>query len=84
MSDDAANDTAYLTAIVPVMRSLGVTEFGVVKLGPTPSQQTDDQAKPTNSPDIEQKRRDERRRIALASSPGLVRRLDGGDSRSDQ
>ena len=73
-------DIAYLEAVVPVMRRLGVVEGFTLRLGPTPADP--EATQPTHIPaEDEVKAREERRRIAMASSGGPVPRLDADSKR---
>lgn len=68
---------AYLNAVVPAMRSLGVTEFDGLRLGPPPSQPdgADGSERKLTTDEIERRSRAERQRIALAASGGPVKRI---------
>jgi hypothetical protein len=58
------------------MRDLGVTRWGDIELGPEPQAASDAKAPTQHTPDeIERKRRDDQRLLALAASGRLVPRL---------
>lgn len=74
------SDIAYLDAIVPKMRALGVMRFGELELGPVPlSDAADDVERATQriptAQQLEQRAREERRRVASAASGGPIRRV---------
>ncbi len=71
-------DIAYLEAIVPVMRRLGVVDFAGVKLGPVPlsdAGQDEPTQRTLTAAELERRARQERRRVASASSGGPVPRV---------
>jgi hypothetical protein len=68
----------YLETVVAAMRRLGVSEFDGIKLGPPPSDGTEaeDNGPAVDAAKVEQRAREERRRVALASSGGPLRRVE--------
>lgn len=67
----------YLDIVVAAMRRLGVSEYAGIKLGPPPSDGADDNAtQRDDAAKVEMRAREERRRIALASSGGPLKRVE--------
>ena len=67
----------YLENVVGAMRRLGVVEFDGIKLGPPPSDGADDQRdSAVDAAKHEQTQREQRRRVALASSGGPLKRVE--------
>ncbi len=73
-SEDAL---AYLDAVVPAMRRLGVREFAGLVLDPEPTlpDQEDPTERKLSAAEIQQQLRDNRKRIALGASGGPVKRI---------
>lgn len=76
---DVHPDIAYLEAIVPVMRRLGVLEHGSTKLGADPLATNDNPAKQPTANEVNVNARAERARVMRLSSggPGLPRERIG-------
>ncbi len=75
---DTESTLADLEARVRKMRDLGVTRWGDIELGPAPTsdvESDDNMAQQPTAAQLEQRAREERRRVALASSGGPLRRL---------
>lgn len=71
MSGNAETDIAYLTALVPIMRELGVSSFGATVLGPEPGKATPDEPNLT---------KDERMKLAQREAAERLERLRYGAS----
>lgn len=72
---DRAYDVEGLRSIVKAMRALGVTRWNGIELGPDPLAETPSEQTYTPPEVTEAREREERRRVAYASSGGLVLRL---------